>query len=92
MKPGYSSYIVEPDLGGLQWLKGKVPTPYGDIEISVNTKQIKITTVSGNGILRFKSISTPQSKNGIISSIGNNAYEMILDGGKEYIVNYSSFK
>ena len=27
--PGYATYMVEPNLGGLQWMQGKVPTPSG---------------------------------------------------------------
>ncbi|MBD0366454.1 MAG: hypothetical protein ICV53_10175 [Flavisolibacter sp.] len=90
-QPGYAEYIVEPNLGGLQWMEGKVPTPHGDISVFADTKQIKITTVGGKGTLRFRSSKTPQSKNGKITSIGNNTYEMTLDSGKDYVVRYVAF-
>jgi len=61
-KPGYSEYIVEPALGGLQWIEGTVPTPQGNISVSADTRQIKITTASGKGTLRFKSSKTPQQR------------------------------
>jgi hypothetical protein len=92
LQPGYSEYLVEPALGGLQWIEGKVPTPQGDIAVSVTTSQIKINTPSGKGTLRFKSTRTPKSKNGQIISVGNNSFEMTLDSGKEYIVSYSASK
>ncbi len=27
LEPGYSKYMIEPNLGGLDWMEGKVPTP-----------------------------------------------------------------
>ena len=33
--PGYETYTVQPQLGGLQWMQGKVPTPNGDIEMYI---------------------------------------------------------
>ena len=91
LQPGYAEYIVEPALGGLKWIEGKVPTPQGDIAVSVTTSQIKVNSVGGKGTLRFKSTSTPKS-NGQIISVGNNSYEIAMDGVKEYIVSYSAYK
>ena len=34
-KPGYAEYTVAPDLGGLDWAEGVVPTPHGPISVSV---------------------------------------------------------
>jgi len=89
-KPGYSEYVVEPALGGLQWIEGKVPTPKGNISVSADTRQIKITTASGKETLRFKRSKTPQAKNGKISSIGNSYYELALEADKTYVVNYNA--
>ena len=33
---GYATYVVEPNLGGLQWMQGKVPTPNGEIDLNVS--------------------------------------------------------
>jgi len=87
--PGYSEYEVRPNLGGLKWMKGKVPTPNGDIEVYINQKEIKVTGVQGNGKLIFKSKSKPRSSVKI-KSLGDNEYEMNIDPGKEYKVSYGA--
>lgn len=90
LQAGYSTYVVEPDLGGLQWIEGKVPTPQGDISVYANTKQIKVTAIQGNGTLRFKSRKAPQTKDGRINSVGTNTYEMALEAGRQYVVSYTA--
>lgn len=87
--PGYETYLVEPALGGLQWMQGSVPTPHGDIVLDCSTKQIKVKGTEGRGTLRFKSKTSPKSKGAIISK-GNNVYEMTLEKGKEYVVTYTA--
>jgi hypothetical protein len=87
--PGYASYVIEPQLGGLQWMQGDVPTPSGNINVYCSTKEIKVKGVDGIGTLRFKSRAMPTSKQGNIQSKGNNVYEMTVEKGKEYIVEYA---
>ncbi|UHG94301.1 MGH1-like glycoside hydrolase domain-containing protein [Spirosoma oryzicola] len=89
VQPGYANYVIEPNLGGLQWIEGKVPTPQGDIAVSVNTRQIKVNTVGGKGLLRFKSAKKPACKEGQLISKGKQTFEMALEAGKNYIVSYS---
>jgi hypothetical protein len=36
----YATYVSRPNLGGLQWMQGTVPTPAGEIELGVS-KRIK---------------------------------------------------
>ena len=38
-KPGYEEYVVQPDLGGLAWMEGSVPTPHGTIRCPRPTVQ-----------------------------------------------------
>jgi hypothetical protein len=93
LSAGYDTYIIEPQLGGLQWMEGKVPTPKGAIRIVCNTTEINITSAAGAGILRFKSITTPVSKNGaVIQNKGNNVYELALEPYKTAIVSYQAIK
>jgi alpha-L-rhamnosidase len=33
VSPGYKTWLVEPQSGDLTWAKGRVPTPYGPIEV-----------------------------------------------------------
>nr|WP_315401272.1 amylo-alpha-1,6-glucosidase [uncultured Duganella sp.] len=87
--PGNASYIVEPKLGGLEWIEGKVPTPQGDIAVYASGTQIKVATVGGQGVLRFESGKTPRSAQGEIRDAGNGAYEMVLEPGKQYVVSYA---
>jgi hypothetical protein len=87
--PGYETYTVQPQLGGLQWMQGKVPTPGGDIDLYISTKQIKITGVAGTGRLKFKSKKKPVCKESKIVEKGNEMYEMIVEKGKSYVVNYN---
>jgi alpha-L-rhamnosidase len=90
-QPGYAAYVVEPKLGGLQWIEGKVPTPHGDIAVYANDRQIRVTAAgNGHGVLRFKSRHTPHSGDGGIRADGAGGYEMTLESGKAYVVTYEA--
>ncbi|GEO04413.1 alpha-rhamnosidase [Adhaeribacter aerolatus] len=88
--PAYATYLVEPDLGGLEWMEGSVPTPKGDINIYCSQKQIKVKSGEGTGTLRFQSKNKPSSKGNKITAKGNNTYEMFIEKGKEYVVAYTA--
>ena len=92
IKPGYEEYSVEPNLGGLEWIEGKVPTPNGDVSIAVNKKQITVTGAAGVGVLRFNSEKKPTASSGSIRKTGDNIYELKIEPGKEYRVKYQSPK
>ncbi|MGC4102839.1 alpha-L-rhamnosidase-related protein [Ferruginibacter sp.] len=87
-KPGYETYTVQPQLGGLQWMQGKVPTPDGDIDVYMSVKEIKITGACGTGTLLFKSKNKPVCKEGVIADKGNGNYELVIEKGKSYVVAY----
>ena len=86
--PGYSRYVVEPNLGGLEWMRGKVPTPGGDIELAVNATEIKIKGAAGMGTLRFESKSQPVTTDGTITRAGK-YYEMKIERDKSYTIKYN---
>ncbi len=86
--PGYAAYDVAPVLGGLQWMQGKVPTPDGDIQVYMSETEIKITGACGTGTLKFKSKSKPFSDDGNIIDKENGNYEMVIEKGKSYSINY----
>ncbi len=90
LAPGFKSYLVEPSLAGLQWIKGRVPTPHGNIEVYADRKIMKIKTVEGDGILRLHSKKQPVMEKGVgVKKLGENYYEIALDiPYKEYIVKY----
>ncbi|MRX46666.1 alpha-L-rhamnosidase-related protein [Pedobacter puniceum] len=85
---GYQQYLVEPHLGGLQWMQGTVPTPNGDISLYCSTSEIKIKADSGTGTLRLKSKTKPQAKGISVKQIGQNYYELSIPSNKEYIIKY----
>jgi alpha-L-rhamnosidase len=85
---GYAAYVAEPNLGGLEWMEGKVPTPDGDIQLRMSTTEIKITGACGTGILKFKSKSKPVTVGSNITDRGNGNYEMVIEKGKSYTINY----
>jgi hypothetical protein len=88
--PGYQTYTIEPNLGGLQWMQGSVPTPVGNIDVYCSSTQIKVKGDTGTGTLRFKSKTTPTTDSGTIKSIGNGVYELELTKGKPYTITYTN--
>jgi len=79
-------------LGGLQWMEGSVPTADGDIKVSCSTKQIKVSSNTGTGLLRFASTSKPVCKEGEFTAKGNGVYEVTIQKQKQYTINYSAKK
>ena len=87
-QPGYAAYVVEPDLGGLKWIDGRVPTPHGDIAVFADGARIKvIAAAAGNGVLRFASSTPPRSDAGTIRQVGDRRYELTLEAGKTVVVD-----
>jgi hypothetical protein len=90
LTPGYATYVIEPNLGGLGWMEGSVPTPQGDIAVAASPKQLKVKGAVGTGTLRFKSKSKPSCKGVKIQAKGNGQYELQLEKGREYVVKYQA--
>jgi len=88
--PGYETYTVQPQLGGLQWMQGKVPTPNGDIELYCSTTQIKIKAAKGVGTLKIKSRIKPTGSNMLVNNLGADIYEIIVQPGIGYVINYAA--
>jgi alpha-L-rhamnosidase len=88
--PGYESYIIEPALGGLSWMEGKVPTQNGDIEVYCSSKEIRVKSGVGTGTLRLKSKSKPVVTGAAVKQTGKGSYEITIKKGKEYKVKYSA--
>lgn len=85
---GYATWIAEPSLGGLEWMKGKVPTPGGDIDMEVSRDKIRITGVTGTGTLRFRSAVRPESTGGILEPKGGDQYEVKVKPGSTVSIKY----
>jgi len=87
--PGYETYTIEPNLGGLEWMEGKVPTANGDISVYCSQKEIKVSSATGTGKLRIKSKSKPMAKGAKVKEVAKGLYEIKIEKGKEYKVKYS---
>ncbi|MDR3297580.1 MAG: alpha-rhamnosidase [Prevotellaceae bacterium] len=88
-QPGYSEFSIRPNLGGLQWMRGKTPTPRGDIEVYADSKTLKVTAPAGRGYLYFSTSKKPKSNIGTAEKVGHNEYRLAVEGdGKEYVVSY----
>ena len=63
-KPGYEEYEVHPALGGLKWMEGDVPTPFGKIRVKMNIHEISVQSDGGHGtlIIGDQQISIPANK------------------------------
>lgn len=85
---GYATYVAEPVLGGLQWMEGRVPTPKGTIDLYCSTTQIKIKSGEGVGTLKIKSKVKPSGNNLTVVSTGADEYEVKIQPGTEYVLNY----
>ncbi len=88
--PAYQTYLIEPKLGGLQWMEGDVPTHSGKIHVYCNTKEIKVKSDTGTGTLRISSKSKPSCKGAQIVAKGNGIFEMTVEKDKEYLVKYQA--
>jgi len=88
--PGYEKYVVEPNLGGLEWMQGKVPTPQGEIELKVTNTTVEVKAPAGMGLLRLKSSILPEGRDIVPLSKGNGLYEMAIQPGVAYIIQYKA--
>jgi len=88
--PGYNTWVMEPALAGLDWIKGKVPTPDGNIALFMDKKEIRVKTVKGTGVLRIESRKRPKAEQGvIIRKKGKPSYEIDLENAhKKYKIRY----
>lgn len=87
---GYATWVAAPNLGGLQWMEGKVPTPAGDIELRVSKTEVKIKGAAGQGTLQLKSRSKPSGRNILLKTIGNDLYEIAIMPGTTYVIQYNA--
>lgn len=86
---GYETYTIQPNLGGLEWMEGKVPTANGDISVYMNKKEIKVSSTTGVGRLKIKSKTKPVVKDAEVKEVSKGIYEVLIEKGKDYNVMYS---
>ncbi|MEL0456035.1 amylo-alpha-1,6-glucosidase [Flavobacteriaceae bacterium SZ-1-7] len=88
--PGYSEYTIKPNLGGLKWMEGKVPTPKGSVNLYCSTQEIKISASEGKGTLIIKSKTKPSTNFGNIESLGNDKYQLDVKSNTSYTIKYNA--
>ena len=89
MKAGYSEFTIAPNLGGLEWMEGTVPTPNGEIKLYMNENTIKVTATEGRGYLTFSSELEPLTSKGFIEKLEGNNYRLMIDEKGEVMVRYN---
>lgn len=50
-KPGFEEYTIEPALGGLEWMEGTVPAPFGSIYVKMDSNSVTVKSDGGHGTL-----------------------------------------
>ncbi|MBV5282909.1 MAG: alpha-rhamnosidase [Paludibacter sp.] len=88
VKAGYSEFAIAPNLGGMKWMEGTVPTPKGEIKLYMNEKNIKVTATEGKGYLTFVSKSKPKASKGLVEKLEGNKYRLLIEGKEEVVVSY----
>jgi hypothetical protein len=88
VKAGYSEFAISPNLGGLKWMEGTVPTPNGEISLFMDSKTIKIKATEGKGYLTFHSNTEPKASKGTIEKLDGNMYRLWIEGKEEVKVMY----
>jgi len=88
VKAGYSEFAIAPNLGGMKWMEGTVPTPKGEIKLYMNEKTIKVTATEGKGYLTFVSKSKPKASKGLVEKLEGNKYRLLIDGKEAVVVSY----
>jgi len=87
--PGYETYTITPNLGGLEWMEGKVPTANGDISIYCSKTEIRVSAATGTGKLKINSKTKPVVKGTKVQEVSKGFYEITIEKGKQYSVKYS---
>jgi len=88
--PGYETYLIEPNLGGLEWMEGAVPTPNGNIALYCSKKEIKVKASEGKGILRIRSKVIPTGKDVKAVEKSKDLYEIEILNNTDYTIHYQA--
>lgn len=87
-KAGYSEYEAAPELSKLGWFKASVPTPFGEIKISMDKNSVEIKSDGGIGTIRLKSAAEPVCPGLKFKSDGGGKYSARIEPKKTYRIRY----
>jgi alpha-L-rhamnosidase len=88
--PGYETYTITPNLGGLAWMEGTVPMPNGDISLYCSKTEVKVKATAGQGTVKLKSKSKPVVSGASVKQTGIDTYEIRIQKGKAYQIKYTA--
>lgn len=88
LQAGYQEFVIAPNLGGLKWMEGSVPTVDGDIKLYVNQSTIRVSVPGGKGYLQFSSRTRPKTNIGVVEQTAKNTYRILIDSKSEYRISY----
>ncbi|HZG85948.1 alpha-rhamnosidase [Paenibacillus sp.] len=88
--PGYATFRVAPNLGGLAYMKGTVPTGEGRISVEMDRSSIRVEASSGTGVLTFASAAPPACSEGEARARGDGTYEVSIEPGITYVIAYEA--
>ncbi len=61
--PGYETFAVEPQLGGLDWIEGTVPVNQGQVSVKLTGDTLSVTADQDGGVVRFQGREYTLAKN-----------------------------
>lgn len=85
---GYETFEIRPNLGGLKWIEGTVPTPKGNISVKMNQRTITIQSAGGEGFVYFASSRKPRVNIGKVENDGPGMYKVMIKSTDEIIIQY----
>jgi hypothetical protein len=88
--PGYETYRIAPNLGGLTHMKGTLPIGRGSLSIEMDLSAIRVESTTGTGVLTFVSVERPACAEGEARATGDGRYEMTIEAGTAYRISYRS--
>ncbi|MCG7384665.1 alpha-rhamnosidase [Paenibacillus sp. ACRRY] len=88
LSPGYESYSIQPNLGGLEHMKGTVPTGKGKVTVEMDGAMIRVESTYGLGTLSFVSADIPECAETEVVSSGRGWYKVNIEPEKVYMITY----
>lgn len=86
--PGYKEFVIRPNLGGMNWIEGKVPVLGGEIEIKMTTDKIEVSSPISGGMLILESGIDPKSYQGKWIKAKKGEWYLKLEKDVDYVVRY----
>jgi hypothetical protein len=59
---GYDAFVVEPQLGGLEWIKGTVPVNGGTVSVELTQEALEVLADKPGGMVRVNGREYPLQK------------------------------